>query len=85
MKIFYFPKFLRHYKSLAFDVKSRAVIAEDLFRKNPFDRKLKTHKLSGTFKGYWAFSIDIRYRVIFELYKKDIILFHDVGSHNIYR
>ena len=76
---------MRHYKLLSFDVKSRAIIAEELFRKDPFDRKLKTHKLSGGLNGYWAFSIDVHYRVIFEFHKKGIILFHDIGGHDIYK
>ncbi len=85
MKIFYFPKFLRHYKLLPIDIKSRAIIFEELFRKDPFDHKLKTHKLSGGLNGYWAFSVDARYRVIFEFHKKGVVLFHDIGSHDIYR
>jgi len=32
-----------------------------LIKNNPFDPNLKTHKLSGTLSGYWAFSIDYYY------------------------
>ncbi len=58
---------------------------EKLFRKNPFDQKLNTHKLGGRLKGYWAFWIDQKYRIIFEFSEKDILWFHSVGDHTIYQ
>ena len=33
----------------------------ELFKDNPFDTGLKTHKLSGKLKEYWSFSIRIRF------------------------
>ena len=30
----------------------------ELFRNNPFDPKLRTHKLSGKLKDLWSFSIE---------------------------
>lgn len=38
-----------------------------LFRDNPFDVRLKTHKLSGKLKDLWSFSIEYDQRVIFYL------------------
>ncbi|HHT9112639.1 MAG: hypothetical protein HZA47_07550 [Planctomycetes bacterium] len=34
---------------------------EFVFRKNPFDKRLKTHKLSGKEKEAWAFWVDYSY------------------------
>ena len=36
-----------------------------LFSSNPFSKQLRTHKLTGTLKGLWAFSVDYDTRVIF--------------------
>ena len=85
MKIYYSSKFAKEYKHLPKQEKLKAEQKESLFRKDPFDPILKTHKLTGKFKEYWAFSINYQYRIIFEFKSKDIIWFHSVGTHEIYR
>lgn len=84
MKIYYSGKFAKEYKRLPKKVKTSAEEREKLFRKNPFDPRLKTHRLSGKLKEYYSFSIDYHYRVIFEFAGKDTIWFHSVGTHDIY-
>lgn len=84
MQIYYSSKFSREYKKLSPKIKGLAEEKELIFRSDPFDQKLNTHKLSGRLKGYWAFSIDNKYRVIFEFIKKDTAWFHSVGDHSIY-
>ena len=84
MKIYYSSKFKREYKKLPMHIKKLAEERERVFRGDPFDRALETHKLHGRFKEYWAFSIDEIYRIIFEFVKKDIVWFHSVGDHSIY-
>jgi mRNA-degrading endonuclease YafQ of YafQ-DinJ toxin-antitoxin module len=56
-----------------------------LFYQNPFSRQLLTHKLKGDLKNYWSFSITFSYRVLFQFVKKDVVLFHDIGDHQIYQ
>ena len=66
MEIQYLPKFERQYKKLPRDVQEEAERKEKLFRKNPFDSQLKTHKLGGQLRGFWSFSVNHSCRVIFE-------------------
>ena len=54
----------------------------DIFNKNPFDKKLRTHKLSGELKGNWAFSINYSYRIVFEFIDENTILLIDIGTHD---
>lgn len=85
MKIIYSSKFAREYKKLSDDIKDIAEKQEIIFRKNPFDPKLKTHKLKGKLSEFLAFSIDYKHRIIFEFDKsKKIAYFHSVGNHSIY-
>ena len=54
------------------------------FKEDPFDPKLRTHKLSGTLKDLWSFTIEYDLRVIF--YFVDSVdarraVFVDIGSH----
>ena len=86
MEIIYSPKFAREYKKLPRDVKILAEKQEIIFRKDPFDPKLKTHKLKGKFSGFLSFSIGYKYRIIFEFSKnKKTVHFHIVGNHDIYQ
>jgi len=84
MIIIYTSKFEKEYRNLPQDIKDLAMEKESVFRNNPFDRSLSTHKLNGKLKNYWAWSIDYRYRVIFWFKNKKEIWFLSVGLHDIY-
>lgn len=56
----------------------------ELFVNDPFEAKLKTHKLSGKLKDLWSFSIEYDLRVVF-FFTKDKpkrAVFVDIGTHN---
>ena len=53
----------------------------ELFRNNPFDPKLRTHKLSGKLKDLWSFGVEYDLRVIFSFVGQDKTIFVDIGSH----
>lgn len=84
MRIYYSSKFEREYKKLPRHIKDLAEEKEKIFRNNPFDSRLDTHKLGGRLKEFWAFSVDQKYRIIFEFAEKDTVWFHSVGDHSIY-
>jgi addiction module RelE/StbE family toxin len=85
MKICYSSKFARKYKKLPLKIKRLAESKKKIFRKNPFDKKLNIHKLSGSLKNFWAFSINQKHCIVFEFADKNIIWFHLVGDHSIYK
>ncbi len=85
MRIYYSSKFEREYVKLSKYIKALAEEKENIFRKNPFDSRLHTHKLYGRLKEYWAFSIDEKYRIVFEFVRKDMIWFHSIGDHSVYQ
>lgn len=85
MEIIYSSKFEREYKKLPNKIKDIAEEQEVIFRKDPFDSRLKTHKLKGKLGGFLSFSVGYKYRIIFEFVKDDqTVYFHDVGDHDIY-
>ncbi|MBI3274256.1 MAG: type II toxin-antitoxin system mRNA interferase toxin, RelE/StbE family [Candidatus Colwellbacteria bacterium] len=71
MRIYYSSQFERAYRKLPLPIKEITEEKEQIFRKNPFDPRLNTHKLGGRLKEYWAFRIDHRYRIIFEFAEQD--------------
>jgi len=89
MKICYSSRFKREYKKLPEKIKCLARKNEKIFRKNPFESKLKTHKLQGKFRKkiekYWSFSIGYKYRIIFRFMDKNVVRFYLIGTHRIYQ
>jgi mRNA-degrading endonuclease YafQ of YafQ-DinJ toxin-antitoxin module len=65
-------------------VKLLAEEKETIFKKDPFDVALSTHKLHGKLRAFHSFSINNKYRIIFEFVESNNIKFHYVGTHDIY-
>lgn len=84
MGYYYTRDFEKQFKKLPDRVTKLAIKREQIFRNNNHDPRLKTHRLTGKFAGYWAFSINYQYRIIFKYVKEDI-WFMDVGTHEIYK
>jgi mRNA-degrading endonuclease YafQ of YafQ-DinJ toxin-antitoxin module len=82
MRILYSSGFLRSFGKLTVKIQDEFRQREVLFRQNPFDPVLKTHKLKN--RSDWAFLITYEIRVIF-IFKKDEFKFLDIGDHSIYR
>lgn len=85
MKIKISPRFEKNYKRLPKRIKEKAKEKEAIFRDNPFDQRLKTHKLKGKQRDSWAFYINDSYRIKFIFINSDEILFLDIGTHGIYK
>ena len=84
-EIIYTSVFAREYRKLSDEIRTKAEKREKIFRKNPFDTRLKTHKLKGKLIGFWSFSIAQKYRVIFEFVDQRTVHFHSVGTHDVYQ
>jgi len=54
----------------------------DIFRHDPHDPRLKTHKLSGSMKDWWSFSVDYDVRVIVLFSEPNKAVFADIGTHD---
>ncbi len=84
-KISYSSKFLRNLRKLPPEVKNVIDLRLNIFKSNCFDSRLKTHKLIGAWKNYWAFSVTYSYRIVFEFTNPGDVGFVDVGNHDVYR
>ncbi len=56
--------------------------AMELFSTEPFNPRLRTHKLTGRLEGLWAFSVAYDCRVVFEFLSKNEALLVDIGTHD---
>ena len=78
-------QFRRAFRKLPRNLQKKAEKKDKMFRKDPFTRGLKTHKLSGKLKSYWSYSVDESYRVLFRFEKENKVIYFDIGTHEIYR
>ena len=67
-------------------LKDRILSTMNLLRQEPFQPKLKTHKLKGILEGSWACSIDYDLRIVFDFVKNQVtdeteILLINIGTH----
>lgn len=64
------------------ELKKKFWDAMEVFSKNPFNPRLRTHKLTGQLEGLWALSIDYDCRVVFQFISKNEVLLIDIGGHD---
>lgn len=63
------------------EIKEKFWHSLELFSKDIFNSKLRTHKLTGRLQGLWAFSCSYDCRVIFKFINRNEVLLIDTGSH----
>lgn len=72
-----YRKRFRHNKNLSKTIAEKI----QLFIINPQDQSLHLHRLKGSKKGYYSFSVTGDIRIVFYIYK-DTTYFVDIGTHN---
>lgn len=66
------------------DIDADFWIRLEWFIADPFDSRLRTHKLSGKLNGMWSFSLDYNLRVVFFFTeeKPKRAVFVDIGNYD---
>ena len=83
--IHFAPRFFKSFEKLPSSVQKIARDKDRLFRENPFDPRLHTHKLKGELTGAWSYYVNYKYRILFRFIKPDEVLYYDIGTHEIYK
>ena len=83
-KIYPTTHFIKAYKNLPEKVRTLVQQKELIFMADPFDNRLKTHKLKGKLKDYCSYSVDYQHRIIFRFMDRETVLYLDIGKHDIY-
>lgn len=85
MEIFTTSAFRRKFKKLDSRIQRVAIEKEKIFRNDPFNDQLKTHKLHGKYKHFWAFSVTTVYRIMFDFIEDNRVAYIDIDTHAMYR
>jgi mRNA-degrading endonuclease YafQ of YafQ-DinJ toxin-antitoxin module len=80
--------FWRNFTKLSIEQQKRARKAFDIFKENPFDNRLRSHKIHKLSARYgrtiYSAEIEADLRAVFYV-EGDMIVTVDIGSHSIYR
>jgi len=85
MKVVYTPSFVRMYKKLCESLKEETREKISLFEQDHTHSFLKVHKLKGSLKNRWSFSINYEYRIVFQYLSKSESVFLAIGNHDVYK
>ena len=77
--------FKKSFQKLPSRIQDLAGKKDQWFRVHAFDPRLQTHKLHGSLEGYWSYSVNAQYRVLFRFVADNEVLYYDIGTHEIYR
>ena len=84
MIVSFSPSFLKKAGKLPPDLQDEIDDKISLFKENPNHPFLRTHRLHGRLCEKWSFSVNYKYRIIFEYLSSDEVKLLSVGSHNVY-
>ncbi len=85
MEVAFSSAFARAFKKV---VKGRKSLEDtfwakvDIFLGDPYDKRLRTHKLTGKLRELWSFSVTYDVRVVFFFAESDKAVFVDIGDHD---
>jgi len=77
--------FTKAFRRLPRRIQGLAIKKDQQFRQDAFMASLRTHKLKGHLEGYYAYSVNLEYRILFRFIKNDEVIYYDIGTHEIYK
>lgn len=73
----------KYLKGLTEKQKDHLRVRLAIFKDDVFDKRLKTHRLKGNLKEYYAFSISYSDRIVFRIIEDDAVYFIEIGGHDV--
>ena len=86
MEVHFKPSFIREYNKLESQLQEEVRDKIELLKDVINHEKLRVHKLHGSMRGMYSFSVNYQYRVVFvfENKKKTSVVLLIIGTHEIY-
>ena len=73
----------KYLKGLTEKQKNRFKDRLAIFKDDIFDKRIRTHRLKGNLKEYYAFSISYSDRIVFKILQDGAIYFVEIGGHDV--
>ena len=84
-KVKYSPAFFKTLKKFPKTQLKFLAQKEKIFLEDPFDPRLKTHKLKGELANHYSFSVSYHWRIVFHFEDERTIVFDTIGTHAVYK
>ncbi|MCX6819965.1 MAG: type II toxin-antitoxin system RelE/ParE family toxin [Candidatus Adlerbacteria bacterium] len=84
MQVAYKPRFIRQLKGLEPRLREEAIEKIELFKDKKNHAALRVHTLHGPLKGFFSFSVNFKYRIVFYYESKNEAVLLSIGDHKIY-
>ncbi len=85
LEINYKPSFICSYDEAEASLREEIKEKISLFRNKNNHKSLKVHKLHGSLKDCYSFSVNYRIRIVFEYLSKNEVSLLAVGDHTLYK
>jgi mRNA-degrading endonuclease YafQ of YafQ-DinJ toxin-antitoxin module len=85
IEIAYRPEFVRQYSKLDKDLQLEVREKIELFKDRNNHKILKVHKLHGRLAHRLSFSVNYKYRIVFEYLTDNEVALKTIGDHDIYK
>jgi len=85
MEVRYTPEFVRSYQKFESSLQEEIKEKITLLKNKNNHEALKVHKLHGRLHHSYSFSINYKYRIVFEYINNNIIALENVSDHDVYK
>jgi len=85
MDILFTGRIIRELYELEKDLQNEAYEKINLFKDVTNHKALKVHKLHGRLKDWYSFSVNYKYRIVFQYEGKNKVIMLAIGDHDIYK
>jgi len=85
MQLQYAPKFLKQLKKLEPALQKEVLAKIELFKDRKNHKMLEVHKLKGRLTGSYSFSVNYKYRIVFDYISRDETALLAMGDHYVYK
>lgn len=76
------PKFRKEFAKLRASEQRAFAERLKLFIFEPHHPQLHTHRLKGSFAGYWSINVNGDLRAVYKQVERDLVVFIRIGSHS---
>jgi mRNA-degrading endonuclease YafQ of YafQ-DinJ toxin-antitoxin module len=85
VELSYKPSFVRQMNALEKDLAEEAIEKIELFKNKNNHKALRVHKLHGRLAGRFSFSVNFKYRIVFQYVSQNEIVLLGIGDHDAYK
>lgn len=83
MRIEFSKRFVKQYTKLSPKIQQQFDARLNLFRKDPYNKQLRNHALTGTYMGLRSINISGDLRALYkELESGEIVIYEFIGTHS---